>query len=109
MNDVDRISLTSAIASLGRQITEAAEHAQGRAPGEPRFRLTSVELELTVVAEDTASGGGEVGWWILKGRAEATLRDSVPQKVKLTLNVGDIEVSSSIEPPTPFGLRPPPR
>jgi hypothetical protein len=94
MNDLDRISLTSAIASLRRQIKEAAEQAQGLAHDEPRFRVTGVELELTVVAEDTASGGGEVGWWILKAHADATLKDSVTQKVKLTLNVGDIEVGS---------------
>jgi hypothetical protein len=93
MEGKDRVSLTSAIAGLRKQIKEAAKQAEGLDPSE-RFHITGVELELTVVAEDTAQGGGEVGWWVFKAHAEAAVKDSVTQKVKLTLNVGDIEVGS---------------
>ena len=92
MADQDRVTLTSAIASLRHQIRTAAEQAQKLGPNEPRFRITNVELELTVVAEDTTSAGGEIGWWIFKARADAAAKDSITHKVKLTLNVGDIEV-----------------
>ncbi len=93
--DLNRVSLTSAIGELRRQIVEAAKHAHGIGPGEPRFRITDVELELTVVAEDSTTAGGEVGWWILKGRTDLAVKDVVTHKVKLTLNVGDIEVAAT--------------
>ena len=90
----DRVSLTSAIDALRRQIKEAAEKAKGLGENEVRFRITVAELELTVVAEDTMSGGGEVGWWIFKARADVSAKDAITHKVKLTLDLGDIEVSS---------------
>src|SRR4051794_5716074 len=93
-DELDRVPLTSAIAGLRKQIMDAAEQAQGLGPHEPRFRITNVELELTVVAEDTTSAGGEVGWWIFKAKADVAAKDAVTHKVKLTLNVGDIEVSA---------------
>jgi hypothetical protein len=94
MQDPDRVSLTSAIAGLRRQVIEAAEQAQGLGPNELRFRITDVELELTVVAEDSTRAGGEVGWWVFKAHANVAAKDAVTHKVKLTLNVGDIEVES---------------
>jgi hypothetical protein len=94
MEDKDRVSLTSAIAGLRKQIREAAEQARGLDPSEPKFRITAVELELTVAAEDTTSAGGEVGWWIFKAHADLAAKDSVTHKVKIALNVGDIEVGS---------------
>src|SRR5689334_21420178 len=75
--DSDRVSLTTAIAGLRQQIRQAAEQAQNLKAGEPKFRITAAELELTVVAEDTASGGGEVGWWVFKARADLALKDSI--------------------------------
>jgi Trypsin-co-occurring domain 2 len=50
---------------------------------------------LTVVAEDSASGGAQVGWWIFKAKADVSAKDVTTHKVKLTLNTGDIEVGSS--------------
>jgi hypothetical protein len=47
-----------------------------------------------VAAEDTTSVGGEVGWWIFKATAGAAAKDAFTHKVKLTLNVGDIEVAA---------------
>jgi hypothetical protein len=92
--DLDRVSLKAAIAGLRQQIKEAAQQAQGLGPGETKFRITGVELELTVVAEDSATTGGEVGWWIFKAKADVSAKDATTHKVKLTLNVGDIEVGS---------------
>ena len=96
-DDLDRVPLTMAIAGLRKQIRDAAEQAKGLGPNEPRFRITSVELELTVVAEDSTTAGGEVGWWVFKAKADITNKDVVTQKVKLTLNVGDIEVSGKTQ------------
>src|SRR3954469_19589888 len=93
-DNLDRVSLTKAIAGLRKQIRDAAEQAKGLGPDEPRFRITGVELELTVVAEDTTTAGGEVGWWVFKAKADIANKDVVTQKVKLTLNMGDIEVGS---------------
>ncbi len=92
-DDLDRVPLTAAITGLRKQIRAAAEQASKLPPGE-RFRITGVELELTVVAEDTTSVGGEVGWWIFKAKTDAALKDAVTHKVKLTLNVGDIQVGA---------------
>ena len=92
--DSNRVSLISAISGLRKELREAAEQAEGLGPEEPKFRITSVELELTVVAEDSISAGGEVGWWVLKGRADTAVKDAATHRVKLTLNVGDIKVSS---------------
>jgi hypothetical protein len=36
-----------------------------------------------------------VGFWVIKGKAEMSAKNAVTHKVKLTLNVGDIEVASS--------------
>ncbi len=94
-DDLNRISLKAAIGGLRQQIKEAAQQAQGLAPGETKFRITEVELELTVVAEDSTTAGGEVGWWIFKAKADVGAKDVTTHKVKLTLNVGDIPVGSS--------------
>jgi hypothetical protein len=63
-------------------------------PDVPRFRITNVELELTVAAEDSTSVGGEAGWWVFKARADVAAKDVVTHKVKLSLNVGDIPVGA---------------
>jgi hypothetical protein len=89
---MDRVPLKTAIDALRRQIKEAAVAAQGLGKDELRFRIKTAELELTVVAEDTIGGGAEVGWWIFKARADASAKDAITHKVKLTLDVGDIEV-----------------
>ena len=89
----DAVPLTEAIAALRQQIRAAAEQA-GSLPPNERFRITGVELELTVVAEDATDGGAEVGWWILKAKAGVSAKEAVTHKVKLVLNVGDVEVTS---------------
>lgn len=89
----DVVPLTDAIAALRTQIRAAAAQA-ANLPPEERFRITNVELELTVVAEDSATAGGEVGWWVFKAKAEVAAKDAITHKVKLTLNVGDVEVGA---------------
>jgi hypothetical protein len=90
----DRISLKAAIAGLRDQLRAAASEAQHLGPGESKFRIRSVELELTVAAEDSVGMGAEVGWWVFKAKADIGNKDIITHKVKLTLDVGDIEVSS---------------
>jgi Trypsin-co-occurring domain 2 len=92
--DLDRIPLTSAIDALRRQIKEAAEKAEGLGENEIKFRITTAELELTVVAEDTVAGGAEVGWWIFKAKADVSAKDANTHKVKLTLDLGDVRVGA---------------
>jgi hypothetical protein len=92
--DSDYVPLADAIAGLRRQIREAAERAADL-PEEERFRITEVEVELTVVAEDSVKTGGEVGWWVFKARADISAKQAVTHKVRLKLDVGSIEVSSS--------------
>jgi hypothetical protein len=93
--DLDRVPLKVAIAGLRQQIQEAAQQAEALQPGELKFRITEIELELTVAAEDSATTGGELGWWIFKARADVAAKDIATHKVKLKLDVEDIEVGSS--------------
>jgi hypothetical protein len=92
----DYVALTDAIASLREQIREAAERAR-HLPEKERFRITEVELELTVAAEDSGKVGAGVGWFVFKASADISAKDTVTHKVKLKLDVGSIEVGSTIE------------
>jgi hypothetical protein len=92
--NANAVPLTEAISSLRQQIRAAAAQAASLPPNE-RFRITGVELELTVVAEDATSAGGEVGWWIFKAKADVSAKGAITHKVKLTLNVGDVEVTAN--------------
>ena len=94
-DDLNRLSLKDAINGLRRQIKEAAQQAQGLAPGEIKFRITQVELELTVVAEDSTTAGGEVGWWVFKAKADVGAKDATTHKLKLNLDVGDIAIGTN--------------
>lgn len=91
--DSEYFPLADAIAGLRKQIREAAARARDL-PEEERFRITEAEVELTVVAEDSARGGGEVGWWVFKAHADLSSKEAVTHKVRLRLDVGDVEVSS---------------
>jgi len=88
------IPLTAAIAGLRDQIRQAAARAQ-ELPAEQRFRIVEAEIELTVVAEDSATAGAEAGWWIFKAKAGVSAKDAITHKVRLKLNLGDVEVASS--------------
>jgi hypothetical protein len=95
--ELDRVSLTDAIDGLRRQIMEAAKKAEVMDPQTPRFRIAGIEIELTVALEDSGTAGVEAGWWVFKAKAEMAAKDAVTHKVKLTLNVGDIEVGSGTQ------------
>jgi len=90
----NRIPLTEAIGLLRKELRAAADAALA-INAEDRFRITEAELELTIVAEDTIGGSGEVGWWVLKAKAETSAKNAVTHKVHLKLNVGNFEVGSS--------------
>jgi hypothetical protein len=92
----DLVPLADAIAGLRTQIRAAAMRALAL-PAKERFHITEAELELTVVAEDSFEGGGEVGWWVFKAKAAVSAKDAVTHKVRLTLNIGDVEVGSTTE------------
>lgn len=91
----DRITLEDAIADLRKQLASATAAAPKDKAA--RFRITEVELELSVVADDSASGGGEVGWWILKARADLAVKHSLSHKIRLKLDVGQREVGDQTE------------
>ena len=93
--DDDLLPLASAIAALRAEIRAAAAHAL-LLPEQERFRITEAELELTVVAEYSAKGGAEIGWWVFKATAEVQGKESSTHKVRLKLNIGDVEVGSDV-------------
>jgi hypothetical protein len=93
----EKVPLRDALTALRRQLKLAAEDAQKLGADDVRFRVSEIELELTVVAEDSTTAGAEVGWWIFKGNAGIAAKDAVTHKVKLNLNVGDLEVASETE------------
>jgi hypothetical protein len=91
---LDRVPLADAITGLRQQVREAARRAEA-VPKNERFRIEKAEIELTVVAEDSTTAGGEVGWWVFKAKAGVAAKDTATHKVKLTLNLGDVEVSAT--------------
>jgi hypothetical protein len=93
--ELERIPLAKAIDALRTEIRTAAERALALDPKD-RFRITEAEIELTVAAEDTVAGGGEVGWWVFKAKADASAKDATTHKVRLKLNLGDVEVGSPL-------------
>jgi hypothetical protein len=88
MSAHNRVSLADAIAALRSEIRAAASRAKSLPP-EERYLITEAQIELTVVAEDSADGSGEVGWWIFKAKAGVTAKDSITHKVCLKIHVGD--------------------
>jgi hypothetical protein len=88
------VSLTDAIAGLRKQIRDAAKKALAL-PEKERFHIVETELELTVVAEGTTGGSAEVGWWIFKASANVSNKESATHKVRLKLDLGDVEVGST--------------
>jgi hypothetical protein len=97
-NDNGLLPLAEAIAGLRAQIRTAAIRARN-VPAEERFRITEVELELTIVAEDSLEGCVGASWWVFKASANVVAKDVVTHKVRLKLEVGDgdVEVGSNIE------------
>lgn len=95
-NDSQRVSLADAIAALRSQIRAAGTRAQG-IPETERFKITEAEIELTVVAEGAAQSGVEVGWWVFKANANVSVKEICTHKVRIKLDLGDIEVGSLVK------------
>jgi len=97
-NNNGLLPLAEAIAGLRAQIRAAAKRAQN-VPAEERFRITEVELELTIVAEDSLEGSAGASWWVFKATANVAAKDVVTHKVRLKLEIGDrdLKVGSDIE------------
>ncbi|MGF6743907.1 trypco2 family protein [Paraburkholderia atlantica] len=93
MANQERVSLADAIAALRSEIRSAAARAQSL-PENERYAITEAQIELTVVADDSAEGSVEVGWWILKAKAGIAAKDSITHKVCLKIDVGDVKVGS---------------
>ena len=89
----DRVPLSEAITALRIAIRDSAKRAEALDPSE-RFKITEVEIEITAVAEDIVEGGGEIGWWVFKANAKASVKEGTTHIVRLKLNVGDVEVGS---------------
>ena len=92
--DQDRVSLPDAIDGLRRQLMEAARRAQSLDKDAPRFRISSIEVELTVALEKSSGAGLGGGWWVFQAKADIGAKDIVTHKVKLSLDVGDIKIGS---------------
>ena len=90
----NRIPLKAAISALRTELRDAARDAQGLAPGEVRFRVSAIDVELSVVAEASGTASTEIGWWIIKGKAELAAKDTATHKVTLRLNVGDLDIGA---------------
>jgi hypothetical protein len=90
----DRVRLADAIAGLRQEIRVAAMRAHALAPKD-QSTITEAEIELTIVGDDSVEAGAEVGWWVLKAKAQGSAKDVNTQKVRLKLDLGKIEVGST--------------
>lgn len=93
MDNQERVSLADAIAALRSEIRSAAAQARSL-PEDEHYTITEAQIELTVVADDSADGSVEVGWWILKAKAGIAAKDSITHRVCLKIDVGDVKVGS---------------
>jgi hypothetical protein len=89
----ERIPVAEAIAALRKEIRTAAAQAQALEPRD-RFRIIEAEIELAVALENAVGGTAEVGWFVFKAKADASAKDAGSHKVRLKLNLGDVEVAS---------------
>jgi len=93
-DQIHGVRLADAIMGLRKEIHSAAERAQ-QLDIKERFTITEAELELTIVAEDNIETGAELGWWVLKAKAQGSAKDINTQKVRLKLDLGKVEVGST--------------
>jgi hypothetical protein len=96
--DSAKVSLADAIASLRKEIQSASRRAQTLDPKD-RYKIAEAQIELTVVADDSAEGSAELGWWVLKAKAGISAKESVSHKVMLKLQIGDVEVGAGRNTP----------
>ena len=97
----DAIPLSSLIAHLRKELSEAQYQGEGRTP---KFQIPEVELELEVAVTSGAEGGGGVKFWVLNADAKTTREQILTQTIRLKLKPtdetgGDYEVSDHDAPP----------
>lgn len=85
------MSLSSAIASLHEEIGVAAKNAT-RLNYEERFRVVEAEIELTLALEQSADGGAELNWGVVKFGLDGTLSKTATHKLRLKLDLGEMFV-----------------
>lgn len=76
------IELASVIRDLRDELERAAVAGEGAAL---RFELGTIELELELVVERSAEGGGRVRFWVLELGGSQSREATSTQRVKLLL------------------------
>jgi Trypsin-co-occurring domain 2 len=85
------IELQTVIEDLRTEILDAVAAAE---TAQIAFELDEVEIELTVVAEKSASGGAKVRFWVAEIGADAKISRSQTQLVRLKLMPRDKRTGS---------------
>ncbi|OLP19386.1 hypothetical protein BST81_06480 [Leptolyngbya sp. 'hensonii'] len=80
------IRLSDAINNLREELNLAQE--QGK-KSDLKLNISSIEIELEVVAESEGSAGTKVNWWVLGGELALKEKDARKHKLKLTLQALD--------------------
>lgn len=83
-----RIQLSDAIENLRKELKLAQDKGKDQYL---RFDISSIEIELEVVAESEVGTSGKINWWVLGGAIDSKDKDVSKHKLKLTLQA--IEVS----------------
>jgi Trypsin-co-occurring domain 2 len=77
-----QIRLSDAIENLRQEL----KLAQRRGEGEHlQFKVSSIEVELEVVAESDAGGSGKINWMVFSGGIDIKEKDVHKHKLKLNL------------------------
>lgn len=105
------VTVSEAIRMLRAEIDKARKEGDGE---QLRFRIPSVEVELTIALKSEVGGKAGVKAWFVELSGNAKRADEMTHKVKLTLQPigtdGGLVVASSAEreedQPPPAGKRP---
>lgn len=87
------ITLSEMLVELREELLKAAE---SKDPG-LKLLVDQVEIELNVVTEKKAGGGGGVKFWVYNADAKLEAADAKTQKFKLTLRPVHAEDESTFD------------
>lgn len=76
------IELADVISDLRSELERSIEAADGR---RLRFELGTIELEVSLAVERSASAGSKVRFWVVSVDGDAILDNTLTQRVKLAL------------------------